>query len=40
MAAAWQTNLLEENETPLAVDGRDVHLTIRPFQIATIRLVP
>ena len=38
VAAAWQTNLLEENEAPLAVDGRDVQLDVRPYQIVTLRL--
>jgi alpha-mannosidase len=38
---AYVTNLLEENQTPLAVaDGQQVTLTVTPFQIVTVRLVP
>ncbi|HUF38430.1 MAG TPA: glycosyl hydrolase-related protein [Anaerolineales bacterium] len=37
---AWETNLLEEDETALAVEGGGVRLQVRPFQILTVRLVP
>jgi alpha-mannosidase len=35
---AWETNLLEENQSPLPVDGNHVRFTLRPYQIMTIRL--
>jgi hypothetical protein len=35
------TNLLEENQVPLTVeDGQRVTLSVKPFQIITVRLVP
>lgn len=36
---AWETNLLEENERGLAVDGSKVRIDLRPFQIMTLRMV-
>ncbi|HET6822085.1 MAG TPA: alpha-mannosidase [Anaerolineales bacterium] len=36
--AAWETNLLEENETELSVEHDSIQLDLRPFQIMTIRL--
>jgi alpha-mannosidase len=38
LRAAWQTNLLEENEAALAVDDNTVQLNVRPFQVITVRL--
>jgi alpha-mannosidase len=39
--AAYLTNLLEENQAPLAVEaGQRVTLPVKPFQIVTVRLVP
>jgi alpha-mannosidase len=40
LKAAWRTNLLEEDQSPLETDGRDVKLAVRPFEIVTVRLVP
>jgi alpha-mannosidase len=40
LAAAWRTNLLEENQEELAVDEDEVRLVVRPFQIITLRLLP
>lgn len=40
LAAAWHTNLLEQNETELAVSGRSVSLAVHPYEIVTLRLVP
>ncbi len=40
LAGAWRTNLLEEGQEELAVDGHTVRLTLRPFQIVTLRLLP
>ena len=40
VSAAWRTNLLEENQTALATDGKCVHLYVKPYEIATVRLVP
>jgi len=36
--AAWQTNLLEENQTALTVTGNTVQIPIRPYAIVTVRL--
>ncbi len=38
--AAWRTNLLEEDEESLLVEGTQVHLSLRPFEIVTLRVVP
>ncbi len=35
---AWRTNLLEENQHPLEVEGGVVRLNVRPFEIVTVRL--
>ena len=40
LAGAWQTNLLEENQDALQPTGRQVSLSVRPYQIVTLRLVP
>jgi alpha-mannosidase len=37
--SAWETSLLEENETQLDVDNDTIQLTLRPYQIMTIRLI-
>jgi len=38
--SAWRANLLEENQTPLSVTGRQVSLFVKPYQIVTLRLAP
>jgi alpha-mannosidase len=38
LQSAWVTNLLEENQEELAVDGNSISLDLRPFQILTLRL--
>lgn len=38
LAEAWRTNLLEENQTALTVDGSAVTVPIRPYAIVTVRL--
>ncbi|MBP6472876.1 MAG: alpha-mannosidase [Chloroflexi bacterium] len=40
LQAAYRCNVLEENEARLPVVGRRVDLVVRPFEIATVRLVP
>jgi alpha-mannosidase len=40
LAAAWETNLLEENQRALDVEGNGLTLQVRPFQIITLRLLP
>lgn len=40
LKAAVRTNLLEEEKYPLSVEGHRVRYNIRPFEIATVRLVP
>ncbi len=37
--AAWETNALEDNRTPLAVDGDSFTLQLRPYGIHTVRFV-
>jgi alpha-mannosidase len=39
VAAAWETNLLEENVSELSVEDDSISLNIRPYQIMTIRLI-
>jgi alpha-mannosidase len=36
--SAWETNLLEENESKLSIENDSIHLTLRPYQIMTLRL--
>jgi len=36
--SAWETNLLEENESELNVENDSIHLNLKPYQIMTIRL--
>jgi alpha-mannosidase len=36
--AAWVTNLLEENESALSVDGVSIPLDLKPYQIVTMRV--
>ena len=36
--SAWETNLLEENESELSVENDSIHLNLKPYQIMTIRL--
>ncbi|NIS82490.1 MAG: alpha-mannosidase [Anaerolineales bacterium] len=40
LAAAWRTNLLEENEERLDVEDNRVQLVVKPYQIVTLRLTP
>lgn len=40
LAEAWLTNLLEEDQTRLEVNGNRVTMSIRPYQIVTLRLIP
>jgi alpha-mannosidase len=40
LANAWQTNLLEENQTALTPSDNSVCLLVKPYQIVTLRLVP
>jgi len=36
--SAWETNLLEENESGLGVENDSIRLNLKPYQIMTIRL--
>jgi alpha-mannosidase len=38
LRGAWRTNLMEENESELSIDGRSVTLFIKPYEIVTLRL--
>ena len=40
VAEAWRTNLLEDNEAALEASGNSVELSVRPYEIVTLRLVP
>lgn len=40
LAGAQRVNLLEETQAELAVDGNSVEYAIRPYEIATLRLIP
>jgi alpha-mannosidase len=40
LASAWRTNLLEENQDSLTPDGNTLTLSVRPYEIVTLRLVP
>ncbi|MCE5252236.1 alpha-mannosidase [bacterium] len=40
IAGAWRTNLLEENRHPLKTDGNRVFLSVKPYEILTLRIVP
>jgi alpha-mannosidase len=40
LAAAQRTDLLEQPQEDLAVDGRRVRLAVRPYEIVTLRLIP
>jgi alpha-mannosidase len=40
LAEAWRTNLLEENQVALEPEGHRVTLSVRPYEIVTLRLVP
>ncbi|HIQ05845.1 MAG TPA: alpha-mannosidase [Anaerolineae bacterium] len=39
LAKVWHTNLLEENQTALKANGKQVTLFVRPYEIVTLRLV-
>jgi alpha-mannosidase len=40
LASARRTNLLEENQAELTPDGNTLTLSVRPYEIVTLRLVP
>ena len=40
LGSAWRTNLLEENQAELTPDGKTLALSVRPYEIVTLRLVP
>jgi alpha-mannosidase len=40
LAEAWHANLLEENQAALETNGNQVTLSVRPYEIVTLRLVP
>ena len=40
LTAAWRTNLLEENQEELVVEGGQLRVHIKPYQIVTLRLLP
>ncbi len=40
LVGAWNTDLLEEEGKPLAIDGQKVRCAIKPYQIITLRLLP
>jgi alpha-mannosidase len=40
LARASRTNLLEEDESKLTLQGNTISMELRPYEIATVRLVP
>jgi alpha-mannosidase len=38
--AAWQTNLIEDDQAVLAIEGKRVELYFKPYEIKTLRLIP
>jgi alpha-mannosidase len=40
LAEAHQCNILEEDETPLPVNGNEIQIDFAPYQIITLRLIP
>jgi alpha-mannosidase len=40
LGSASRTNLLEENQGALTLDGNTLSLFVRPYEIVTLRLVP
>jgi alpha-mannosidase len=40
LAGAWRTNLLEEDQSELEVKVDSVVIPLKPYEIATVRLVP
>ncbi|HZR40554.1 MAG TPA: alpha-mannosidase, partial [Ktedonobacteraceae bacterium] len=40
LARAWSTNLLEQNEQEIEVDGQQMSIGMRPYEIVTLRLIP
>ena len=40
LAEAWRTNLLEENQELLEIEGHHLRFSIKPYQILTLRLLP
>ncbi len=40
IAQAWDSSLIEQDRNLLAVDGNQIHLNIRPYQIMTVRIIP
>jgi len=36
--SAWETNLLEENESEVSVENDSIELNLRPYQIMTLRI--
>ena len=40
LAEVWQTDLLERNQQAIAFQGQEITLSVRPYEIVTLRLVP
>jgi len=38
LQAAWSCNAMEKNQQPLVVSAHDVAFTVKPFEIATVRI--
>jgi alpha-mannosidase len=38
--SAYLTNLLEDKQSTVAVNGQELKLYVKPFQITTLRLIP
>jgi alpha-mannosidase len=40
LAGAWRTNIMEEKQADLSVQGNSVTFSVKPYEIVTLRLVP
>ena len=40
IAKAWHSNLIEDDQEEIAVEGQHVDLFIKPYEIVTLRLIP
>lgn len=39
-SACWKTNMIEEKCAPVPVDGREIALTVKPFEVVTLYVQP
>ena len=39
-SACWKTNMIEEKCKPVPVNGREIALTVKPFEVVTLYVQP